>query len=62
MFLVATGHDTEAHFGLDGLSLAISFPVIRLVVTHSIILALIAWVLFRSDTRRYFGPLKSEHE
>jgi hypothetical protein len=41
---------------------AISFPVIRLVVTHSIILALIAWVLFRSDTRRYFEPLKSEHE
>lgn len=41
---------------------AISFPVIRQVVTHSIIFTLIAWVLFRSDTRRYFKPLKSEHQ
>ena len=41
---------------------AISFPVIRQVVTHSIIFALIAWVLFRSDTRRYFQPLKSGPE
>jgi len=28
---------------------AISFPVVRQVVTHSIIFALIAWVLFRPD-------------
>jgi len=35
---------------------AISFPVVRQVVTHSIIFALIAWVLFRPDARRYFTP------
>jgi hypothetical protein len=33
---------------------AISFPVIRQVATHSIIFALIAWVLFRPGARRYF--------
>lgn len=38
---------------------AISFPVVREVVTHSIIFALIAWVLFRPDTRRFFKPVKS---
>jgi hypothetical protein len=37
---------------------AISFPVIRQIVIHSIIFALIAWVLFRSDTQRFFKPLK----
>ena len=33
---------------------AISFPVVGQVVSHSIIFALIAWVLFQRDTRRYF--------
>jgi hypothetical protein len=42
--------------------IAISFPVVRQVVTHSIIFALIAWVLFRPDARRYFTPLKSDQE
>ena len=37
---------------------AISFPVIREIVNHSIILVLIAWVLFLPDTRRFFKPLK----
>lgn len=37
---------------------AISFPVIRQVVTHSIIFVLIAWVLFLPDTRRFFNPPK----
>jgi hypothetical protein len=37
---------------------AISFPVVRQVVNHSIIFALIAWVLFRQDTRRHFNPLE----
>jgi hypothetical protein len=37
---------------------AISFPVIRQVVTHSIVFTLIAWVLFRPDTRQFFKPLK----
>ena len=41
---------------------AISFPVVRQVVTHSIIFALIAWVLFRTDARRYFTPLKPDYE
>jgi hypothetical protein len=41
---------------------AISFPVVRQVVTHSIIFALIAWVLFRLDARRYFTPLKPDYE
>ena len=41
---------------------AISFPVVRQVVTHSIIFALIAWVLFRPDARRYFTPLKPDYE
>lgn len=36
--------------------LVISFPVLRQVVIHSIIFALIAWVLFRPDARRYFSP------
>ena len=33
---------------------AISFPVVRQLVIHSIIFALIAWVLFRPDVQRYF--------
>ena len=37
---------------------AISFPVIREIVNHSIILVLITWVLFLPDTRRFFKPLK----
>ena len=41
---------------------AISFPVVRQVITHSIIFALIAWVLFRPDARRYFTPLKPDCE
>ena len=41
---------------------AISFPVVRQVVTHSIIFAVIAWVLFRPDARRYFTPLKPDYE
>jgi hypothetical protein len=39
---------------------AISFPVVRPVVTHSIIFALTAWVLFRPDARRYFMSPKSD--
>ena len=41
---------------------AISFPVVGQVVTHSIIFALITWGLFRPDARRYFTPLKSDYE
>ncbi len=41
---------------------AISFPVVRQVVAHSIIFALIAWVLFRPDARRYFIALKPDYE
>src|ERR1700722_11541025 len=42
--------------------IAISFPVLRQVVIHSILLALIAWILFRPDARRYFIPLKPDYE
>ncbi len=41
---------------------AISFPVVRQVATHLIIFALIAWVLFRPDARRYFTTLKPDSE
>jgi hypothetical protein len=41
---------------------AISFPAVRQVVTHSIIFALIAWVLCRPDARRYFTSLKPDYE
>ncbi len=41
---------------------AISFPVVRQVVAHSIIFGLIAWVLFRADARRYFAPVKPDSE
>jgi len=33
---------------------AISWPVVRLVVIHTLILAAIAWLLFRRDARGYF--------
>ncbi len=33
---------------------AISFPVLRQVMIHSLFLAVIAWLLFRPDVRRYF--------
>ncbi len=33
---------------------AISFPVLRQVMIHSLFLAVIAWLLFRPDARRYF--------
>jgi len=35
---------------------------VRQVVTHPIIFALIAWVLFRPDARRYFTSLKPDYE
>jgi hypothetical protein len=38
---------------------AISLPVVRQVVTHSIIFALIAWALFLPNVRQFFKPLKS---
>ena len=41
---------------------AISFPVVRQVVTHSIIFASIAWVLFRPDAGRYFTSPKTDSE
>lgn len=41
---------------------AISFPVVRQVISHSIILALIASALFRPGTRRYFSPAKTDYE
>ena len=37
---------------------AISFPVVRQMAIHSAIFAGIAWVLFRSDARRYFAIRK----
>lgn len=42
--------------------LAISFPIVRQVISHSIILGLIAWLLFRQDARRYFQPLNGNSE
>jgi hypothetical protein len=41
---------------------AISFPEIRQVLAHSMILALIAWVLFRPDVRGYFRSLRPHSE
>jgi hypothetical protein len=41
---------------------AISFPVLREVLTHSVIFALIAWALFRPESRRYFTPPKTHVE
>ena len=37
---------------------AISFPVVRQMAIHSAIFAGIAWVLFRSNARRYFAIRK----
>ena len=39
---------------------AISYPVLRQFVMHSIIFALIVWALFIPSSRRYFSPLKAE--
>ncbi|MGA3032746.1 MAG: hypothetical protein ABSD70_05655 [Terracidiphilus sp.] len=33
---------------------AISWPVVGQIAVHTLILALIAWLLFRPDARRYF--------
>jgi hypothetical protein len=41
---------------------AISFPVVRQVIAHSIIFALIAWALFSPGARRYFAPVKPDGE
>ena len=41
---------------------AISFPVVRQVVNHSIIFGLVAWLLHRQDTRRYFQPVDGGYE
>jgi hypothetical protein len=38
--------------------IAISFPVYRQMASHSAIFALIAWLLFRPDARRYFATRK----
>jgi hypothetical protein len=37
---------------------AISFPVLRQTAVHSIIFAVIAWLLFRPDVGRYFATSK----
>jgi hypothetical protein len=34
---------------------AISFPVLRQVAIHFLFLAVIAWILFRSDAMQYFS-------
>lgn len=34
---------------------AISWPVLRMIVIHMLILAAIAWLLFRRDARAYFA-------
>ena len=33
---------------------AISFPILSQIAVHSVFLALIAWVLFRTNANRYF--------
>jgi hypothetical protein len=35
--------------------LVISFPVVRQIAIHSLLLAVIVWVLFQSRTREYFA-------
>jgi hypothetical protein len=42
------------------LHLAISFPVLRQVVVHTVILAAIAWLLFRPTSQRYFAHDRGE--
>jgi hypothetical protein len=37
------------------LHVAISFPVLRQVVFHTVIFAAIAWILFRPTSQRYFA-------
>jgi Ni/Fe-hydrogenase subunit HybB-like protein len=37
---------------------AISFPVLRQMAVHSIIFAVIAWLLFRPDAGRYYASSK----
>jgi len=39
---------------------AISFPVYRQMAVHSAIFVGIAWILFRSDARRYFAIWKPD--
>ena len=34
---------------------AISFPVVRQIAIHSLILAVIVWILFQSQARQYFA-------
>jgi len=34
---------------------AISWPVVSRIAIHTVFLAVIAWLLFRADARRYFG-------
>ena len=41
---------------------AISFPALREVLTHSVVFALIAWALFRPERGRYFTPPKRHVE
>ena len=42
------------------LHVVISFPVLRQIVVHSLILAAIAWLLFRPDAQRYFARNRSD--
>ena len=42
--------------------IAISFPVLRQMAEHSIIFAVLAWLLFRPDARRYFASSKLSDE
>lgn len=41
------------------LHVVISIPVLRQVVVHTLILAAIAWLLFRPDSQRYFARPRS---
>jgi hypothetical protein len=42
------------------LHVVISFPMLRQIVVHSLILAAIAWLLFRPDAQRYFARNRSD--
>ena len=42
--------------------IAISFPVLRQIAMHSMIFAIIAWLLLRPDAGRYFAHRKSGGE
>ncbi len=37
---------------------AISFPVVRQIAVHSLLLAVIVWLLFQSQARQYFTSRK----